>query len=274
MSDSLGLRALAEQAAHILNRAQGDAPSGGSLTVVGTGIRSIAQLSIESLTAMVQAEVLWHVIGIPEQEAAVLEINPAAQTMIDLYADGVDRSNSYEAMVQRVLDAVQSGKRTVAAFYGHPGVFTYPTHESVRRVRAAGFPARMLPAVSSADCLYADLGVDPGDGCQQYEATDFLYGPHPVDLAAHLFIWQAAAIGNLTYEAEGYDMSLFPSLVAKLLHSYPAGHPVGLYEASFEPTGAHRAMRVPLYALQADMLSAATTLHLPPVPVQWRAGGW
>jgi hypothetical protein len=33
----------------------------------------------------------------------------------------------------------------------------------------------MLPAVSAEDCLFADLGVDPGAaGCQSHEAADFL----------------------------------------------------------------------------------------------------
>ena len=113
----------------------GATPQGGSLTVVGTGIRAITQLTVESLAAMASAEVLLHVIGEPIQEEAILSINPNAQTMTGFYADGLVRNATYEAMVQQVLASVAAGKRTVAAFYGHPGVFTYPSHESVRRAR-------------------------------------------------------------------------------------------------------------------------------------------
>lgn len=263
---SNALRELALGAARLMRQLQGEPPAGGSLSVVGTGIRAITQLTVESLAAMADAEVLVHVIGEPVQEQAVLEINPNAQTMTDLYIEGMERSATYEGMVQRVLASVMEGKRTVAAFYGHPGVFTYPSHESVRRARAAGYPARMLPAVSAADCMYADLGIDPGDGSQAYEATDFLYGRHPVDPSAHLFIWQVGSIGNTTYETAGYDMSLFPAMVAKLLRTYPPAHPVGLYEASFDPMGLHRGERLPLARLHAGMTTPATTLHLPPVP--------
>ena len=80
------------------------------------------------------------------------------------YGEGLERMHTYEAMVQHILAEVVASKRVVAAFYGHPGVCTYPTHESVRRARAAGLPARMLPAVSAEDCLFADLGVDPRTG--------------------------------------------------------------------------------------------------------------
>jgi hypothetical protein len=36
-----------------------------------------------------------------------------------------------------------------------------------------GFDAVMLPGISAEDCLFADLGIDPGMiGCQSFEATD------------------------------------------------------------------------------------------------------
>ena len=240
--------------------------SGGSLTVVGTGIRAVGQLTLESLAVMATAESLLHVIGEPIQERAILAINPAARTLTGHYADGLVRAATYEAMVQEVLASVVAGRRTVAAFYGHPGVFTYPSHESVRRARAAGYPARMLPAVSAEDCLFADLGVDPGDGAQSYEATDFLFGGHLVDPAAHLFLWQVGTIGNWTYESTGYDLSALPALTELLLRSYPPRHVVTLYEASFEPRGYARVTRVPLARLAGALVTPATTLHVPPRP--------
>lgn len=243
----------------------GAAPVGGSLTVIGTGIRAITQLTIEALAAMATAEVLLHVIGEPLQEDAILAINPNARTMTGYYADGLDRGATYEAMVQEVMAAVASGKRTVLAFYGHPGVFTYPSHESVRRARAAGFPVRMLPAVSAEDCLVADLGIDPGDGCQSYEATSFLLQHHPLDPTAHLLLWQVGSIGNWTYESTGYDLSALPALVQQLLQFFPPEHPVTVYEASFEPRGLPRILNMPLSQLDASHVTTASTLHIPPL---------
>lgn len=240
-------------------------PPGGSLTVVGTGIRAATQLTVEALAHIAQAEVLLHVIGEPLQEEFLAAINPRAQTLTQYYVDGMDRWATYEAMVQHILDAVMNGHRTVAAFYGHPGVFTYPTHESVRRARAAGYPARMLPGISAEDNLVADLGVDPGDGSQAFEATDFLYRKEPVNPSCHLFLWQVGAIGNTTYESDGYDMSMFPALVAKLLRVYPPHHPVTVYEAPFHPKGVARAIRVPIAQLDVSMTSLASTLHVPPL---------
>jgi uncharacterized protein YabN with tetrapyrrole methylase and pyrophosphatase domain len=259
---------LAAAASRLIAELQGGAfPSGGSLTVVGTGIRAITQLTIESLAVMASAEELLHVIGEPIQEEALLAINPKAQTLTGLYADGLIRNYTYEAMVDQILSCVAAGKRTVAAFYGHPGVFTYPSHESVRRARAAGYPARMLPAVSAEDNLFADLGIDPGDGSQSYEATSFLFQNHPIDPAAHLFLWQVGTVGNWTYESTGYDMTTFPGLVAKLVRFYPPSHIITVYEAPFDPNGHAKVLRMPLAQLQAFHVSPATTLHVPPIAV-------
>jgi uncharacterized protein YabN with tetrapyrrole methylase and pyrophosphatase domain len=260
------LHELAAAAARLIGTLQqGAAPDGGSLTVVGTGIRAITQLTVESLAAMSTAEVLLHVIGEPVQEEAILAINPNARTMTGFYEDGLIRNATYEAMVQEVLASVVEGKRTVAAFYGHPGVFTFPSHESVRRVRAAGYPARMLPGVSAEDNLIADLGIDPGDGCQAYEATSFLMERHPVDPTAHLLLWQVGTVGNWTYESAGYDLRSFPGMVGKLMQLYPPSHPVTVYEASFDPAGLARVLRQPLARLHASQVTPATTLYVPPL---------
>jgi uncharacterized protein YabN with tetrapyrrole methylase and pyrophosphatase domain len=243
--------------------------AGASLTVVGTGIRAIGQLTIEALAAIAEAEALLHVIGDPVQEGALRAINPAAQTMIGYYSDGGQRYSAYEAMVRHILAEVASGKRTVAAFYGHPGVFTYPSHESVRRARAAGYPARMLPAVSAEDCLFADLGIDPGDGCQSFEATDFVFSQRTFDPSSHLVLFQVGHFGRLTYEPTATGLEAFPALVHKLAAAYPPGHTATIYEAPFDPAGVARVQRVPIAALRDVQMTPATTLYVPPIAWGW-----
>ena len=80
-------------------------------------------------------------------------------------------------MADAIVAEVELGKTVCAVFYGHPGVFARPSHLAIERTRALGHRAEMLPAVSAEDCLFADLGVDPGDGCQSFEATNFVVRP-------------------------------------------------------------------------------------------------
>src|SRR5690606_15542218 len=125
----------------------------GSLVVVGTGIRTVGQMTIEAVAWIKQADKVLYVVSDPVAELMLRELNPkAAESMTSMYAEGKPRILAYNQMIERTLECVRGGMLTCMACYGHPGVFVYPSHESIRRARAEGYPARMLPAVSSEDC--------------------------------------------------------------------------------------------------------------------------
>jgi hypothetical protein len=250
----------------------------GSLTVVGTGIRTVGQLTQESIAWMRAAEALLYVVGDPVAEEVITKLNPKAESMAGFYQEGQDRLPTYLKMVDRILDSVRSGNRTVAAFYGHPGVFAYPSHESIRRARAEGFPAQMLPGISSEDCLFADLGVDPAvGGCQSYEATDFLLNARLVDTSAQLILWQIGTLGDWTYKTQMYDLRAFPLLIQRLTELYPPTHVAVVYQAAIFPGVPPGITPVPIGALSPAHVSAATTLYIPPArpaTPDERMSGW
>lgn len=176
-----------------------------SLTVVGTGIR-LSQMSMESRVAIESAGKVLYNVADAVTELGIKKLNPTAESLQPFYGPQKHRLLSYLEMVERILSFVREGLEVCAAFYGHPGVFVYPSHEAVRRAREEGFTARMLPAVSSEDCLFADLGVDPAEsGCQSFEATDFLIRRRKFDPHSPLILWQIGCIGN--WKAEMIDCS-------------------------------------------------------------------
>jgi hypothetical protein len=169
-------------------------------------------------------------------------------------------------MVEAILEPVRAGKRVCAAFYGHPGVFVLPSHEAIARARAEGFDAEMFPGVSAEDCLVADLGVDPAvNGMQSYEAGDFLRRRPATEPTAALVLWQIGVAGASTYSARASAPAL-GELVELLLERYPAGHEAVVYEASSYPRVAPFVRHVRLDALDAQAVSPASTLYVPPVP--------
>ena len=55
----------------------------------------------------------------------------------------------------------------------------------------------MEPGISAEDCLYADLGIDPGSvGCQHYEASQFMFYRRRIDPSAYLVLWQVGIAGD------------------------------------------------------------------------------
>ncbi|HET6411531.1 MAG TPA: SAM-dependent methyltransferase [Anaeromyxobacter sp.] len=238
----------------------------GSLVVVGTGIRTVGHLTMEAVAWIRQADKVLYVVGDPVAESMLRELNPAgAESLTTLYAEGKPRIETYNEMIERTLVCVRAGLLTCMACYGHPGVFVYPSHESIRRARAEGYAARMLPGISSEDCLFADLGIDPGiSGCQSYEATDFLLNSRTWDPTSSLVLWQIGVVGDATFKAAGYDLSAMPLLVERLLSVYPPQHLMYLYEAAVFH-GCEPIIR-PIAASQlpSEPLSAGYTLYIPP----------
>ncbi|HEY0415117.1 MAG TPA: SAM-dependent methyltransferase [Gaiellaceae bacterium] len=238
----------------------------GVLTVVGTGIRIGLQLTPESRAAIDAADELLYVNAEPLADRWAAELHPRTRSLASHYRVGVPRHEVYEAIVGAILEPVREGRRICAAFYGHPGVFVRPSHEAVRRARAEGHDAVMLPAISAEDCLFADLGVDPAlHGCASYDATAFLARARPVDATAALVLWQVAAIGETNAVAAGEHGRDLPRLVARLLELYPDDHEVVLYEASPYPLVAPLVERLTLAALTTAEPTPQATLYVPPL---------
>jgi len=212
------------------------------------------------------ADKVLYVVGDPVAEGVINELNPAgAESLTSMYAVGKPRIQTYNEMIERILSCVRDGMLTCLACYGHPGVFVYPSHESIRRARGEGFPARMLPGISSEDCLFADLSVDPGVyGCQSFEATDFLVNRRIIDPRSSVVLWQIGVLGDATYKTQGYDTSTMPLLIERLQEFYSAGHLVYLYEASVFLGCEPRIIPVAIAHLGTIPMSAGFTLYIPP----------
>lgn len=240
----------------------------GSLSVVGVGIAGPAHVTREALGAIGDAEKRFLLVADPLSLEWLLDLAPDAENLADAYAVGKSRDLTYEEMVERILAPVRRGRKVCAIFYGHPGVFAFAPHESIRRARADGFEARMLPGVSALDCLFADVGVDPGDvGCQEYEATDFLLRRRIFDPCAALVLWQIGVVGVADVrEEELWSRDGLGVLAERLLETYPAKHEVVVYEATTLPVTPPKILRLPLRQLAAADVTAISTLYVPPLP--------
>lgn len=236
----------------------------GRLVVVGLGMQPGRHIGERAASEIRAADVVFAIAG-------NLFLEWLAQRHDDVrdlrghYANDRDRRDSYAAMEARMLAEVRRGRRVVAALYGHAGVFAQVGHAAIRTARGEGYEAWMEPGVSAEACLYADLGLDPGEaGVQSYEATQFLVQLRAVDTAAILLLWQVALAGNtgcIGFEPDARRLGL---LVDKLSGWYDRNAEVTLYEAAPLPVAPFRAERIALGDLPHAALSTATTLVIPP----------
>jgi hypothetical protein len=202
----------------------------------------------------------------PVSASGIEALNPSARSLHGMYEEGASHHAAYARMTEAILEPMRAGKRVCAAFYGHPGVFVLPSYDAIRRARAEGFDATMLPGVSAEDCLVADLGVDPArNGLQSYEAGDFLRRRPAIEPTTALVLWQIGVVGARTQTAS-ISAPALPELVELLLTRYPASHRAVVYEASSYPGIAPLVRDVRLDELGTDTVTPASTLYVPPVP--------
>jgi len=241
----------------------------GSLIIVGTGMITPAHMSQETVSYIQSADVVHHLLPDPLGKNTIEKLNHNCKNLGDLYFAGENRLESYKMMVTAIIEDVKNNQEVCAIFYGHPGIFVYPSHESIKQAKQAGYEARMLPSISAEDCLVADLSIDPGySGCQHFEASQFMFYKHTINTYSAVVLWQLGVVGDDTMTTE-----LKPSknglamLKESLLNWYPEEHVVTLYEAATIPLMPARIEKLCVGQLDTAIVNTITTLYIPALSV-------
>ncbi|MFN7963292.1 MAG: SAM-dependent methyltransferase [Thermoanaerobaculia bacterium] len=243
----------------------------GSLTVVGLGYGGPARFTEEVRSALQASEKLFYLVTDPVAAAYLRRLQPAAESLHDSYRVGEDGASAGLEMAERILAAVRSGWRTCAAFSGHAAVYCGPAFPALTAAQGEGFPARMLPAVSCLDLLFAELAEDLAGpaGWSIFEATDFLLRPRAFEPRVPLLLLQVGVIGLCAYrdglEPERQGLELLREV---LLRTYPAHQPAILFEAATLPLWPSKRHRLALSELLEAPVTVASTLCVLP-----RVGG-
>jgi hypothetical protein len=239
----------------------------GSLACVGTGMMLGAHIGPRARSHIEEADVVFVAVSDPLVELWVQGMNEDVRSLQPFYSEGKPRTETYREMVAAMMDEVRAGRRVCGAFYGHPGVFAVVPHRAVAQAREEGHDALMEAAISAEDCLYADLGIDPGTyGCQHYEASQFMFYKRRVDPSAYLILWQIGVAGDKTLARFSSTGAKLRGVLLDLLQEqgYALSDEVIAYEAATLPIAAPRMERMALGALLYAELRLETTLVIPP----------
>lgn len=232
--------------------------------MLGSHITPLARSHIQT------ADVVFVAVSDGIVELWLKEMHADVRSLQPYYAEGKRRTQTYREMVEAILTEVRAGKRVCAVFYGHPGVFAWAPHRVIKVAREEGYTAHMEPGISSEDCLYADLGIDPGSvGCQHFDTTQYMLYRRQVDPSAWLILWQVGLAGEQTGHRFATGAGHRQVLVDVLARDYPRDHEVIVYRAATLPTQLPRMERMSLEQLVRADLDGADTLAVPPArPLQ------
>lgn len=204
----------------------------GRLIIVGTGIQ-LNHLTLEAKNAMENAKKLLYLVPDAVTESYIKKLNESAENMFRFYEEGKERQQTYNEIIDYIIKVLLEQKDLCVAFYGHPGVFTYPSHKSIILAKELGYEAKMLPGISTEDMIFSELGIDPGNyGLQSFEATSFLLQQYKFDERCYLILWQVGVLGLRKYVQNINIKSELDKLEKMLLKTYPKEHEIILYQGS------------------------------------------
>jgi hypothetical protein len=262
---------LAKAIAAAAGSTSGADPQGpkGTLTILGSGIAH-SDLSIEVEKQLREADHVFYSINDYVTKTWLNALRPDAYDMAILYNEALPRRATYTRMAEALLHYVRRGKKVVAVFYGHPGVFAAPGHRAIQIARKEGHSAQMRPAVSALDCLVADIGFDPGlPGMLAYEATDMLLRRRRLDPTLHTILWQVGVVGEAGYNRSGYANRGLGMLVDVLEQVYGIDYEIVHYVGAQYVSARPLIERLPIGSLRAPgtarKLSTLSTFYLPPL---------
>lgn len=244
---------------------QPEAGACGSLVCVGIGMTLGSHITPLSRSYIECSDVVFAATSDGIVELWLAKMHRDVRSLQSLYQEGKSRAETYRQMVAAMLAEVRAGKNVCGAFYGHPGVFAGVPHDALAIARREGYPAHMEPGVSAEDCLYADLGIDPGKyGCQHFEASQLMIYRRRIDTSAYLVLWQVGVAGDRSLLRFATGAQYRQVLVDVLSRDYDPGHEAIIYKVATLPTQRPRIERVTIGQLPGADIDMHATVVIPP----------
>lgn len=241
--------------------------------IAGLGIAALDQITLEVDRALEKSNQVFYVAS-----GAGIEdyLKTKCETVVDLspiaYQKFEDRGNAYRTMAVRVIEAALERRGPVTlALYGHPTIFAYPPFLIVQMAKAIGLSVKVLPGVSSMDCLFADLMIDPGmNGLLMYEATDMLLRNRPLIPDVPALIWQVGTLETALYINAPSKPERFARFYKHMMKFYSKDHVVKAYFSSVYPFAPPTVYSFALKDIDshAEVLHGGFTIYVPPEGVR------
>lgn len=234
------------------------------IIIVGLGIKFYSHLTQETVKVIQQSNVVYYLAN---NDPFNQWIESNAKNAIDLspqYFSESNRADTYSHIAELLIDDVKKQKHLCFAIYGHPTFLVQISTLIKEKSKHSSIEVTVLPAVSSLDCMMADLFINPGNGGMSiHEATELLLYSKPIDTTSHLILLQIGAIAKQGHQFD-YPKRGLSLLKQYLIQFYSGDTPISLYEASTLPGKGAVTSSIPLSTLSTASTTTLTSLYIAP----------
>jgi hypothetical protein len=237
------------------------------LACVGTSLRGLSAFTLEGLSHLAAADLVYYYPPTPDHLALMQEINDAVIDLnATLYVRGAAFSQTYDAIVAEVMNALRGGKSVAYAVQGSPAFHCGTARRLHQQATREGFSSILISGVSSFEVLSAELaGRYDLTSVQLYSIPTVVAGRVAIDARAPCLLFDLGTYA-LPAVRESADMLSRPHLarlVALLRARYSDHHPIFLLFV--DARGFSRSLKTEPAGLEESLLrfGPGVTLFLP-----------
>lgn len=208
------------------------------LALVGTGIKTVAHLTLEAKSLISEADKLLYLLNEPLTQKYVANLTKGESENLDsIYFSFDKRADAYNEITKTILRSIKSHENVCVAIYGHPCVYAESGLAAIREAeKYSHIKTIVSPGISSQDCMFADLRFDPAiNGCLTLDASSFVFSNKKIDPSYDVVLFQIGMIGNEGLPTSVNHKKSMIKLQEKLIIIYGANKTLILYEASLYP---------------------------------------
>lgn len=208
-----------------IRRPPGKASPFPDLYLLGTGIYSSLQLTLETIQALEQCKTVF---ALHDDEFVLTCLRDYCRNVVDVsdcYTDKSIRRDAYVEISHRVVDAALHDPPVALIAHGHPLFLVSAAEYTLQLGNENGLFVEVLSAISSFDTILTALKIDFGYGIQIYDATTLLRESLQIESRAPVLIMQLATLLNDRVVRTSPGIAELARLRDRLLEFYPQDAP-------------------------------------------------
>jgi uncharacterized protein YabN with tetrapyrrole methylase and pyrophosphatase domain len=238
-----------------------------SIFIVGAGINTPSQLSLEAVDILGSCDEVW--TNVPERVYVSLpgKLPSLTRSLRSFFQADRVRGQNYNAITEHLLIRAEACSRLGYLTQGHPLIFDSVAAALLENAPAKRIAISVQPGISSIDTVLTDVRYDPSKGLQVYEATKFVRDDIHVDARGALLLLQPSVFGSrlprLNSAAPAPDLSPLMNHLKKI---YPDEHRI-LFVRSVSATMPAAIVEATIATMSsvAREVTLACSLFIPPL---------
>ncbi|MDS9473285.1 nucleoside triphosphate pyrophosphohydrolase [Sporosarcina pasteurii] len=219
------------------------------ITVIGLGAGDLEQLSVGTYRSLKEASMI---MARTEQHPVISELRSEG-IKIESFDEIYEQHDAFHVVYEKIVEALITVSESQPVTYvvpGHPLVAEQTIQLLIEKEKQGHVELDIVGGNSFLDPIFAALRIDPIEGFQLLDGTDF--SKDDVKMRQHILIGQV------------YDAFVASEVKLSLMEKYPYDHPVTIVTAAGSRD--EKLTTIPLFELDRETeINNLTTVYVPPV---------